>query len=345
MSTGRVDEKADAVAKTSVDDDKTVAVAKTSAETPGFFQSIKSLLPYQLTLFIAVCVKMGQWEWLVNGWAVGFCFLYAARIHLYCFGKKKQPWFLFDTCYVVNLWLLLAIFRGFPFSRLDALGELLGGDACTWFFAEFVAATGFTAWGVPLWRNKLVLSNVDLFTSCYLHIMPVVVVYARRWHLAPTSTVCAAALADTSDDSTHVLVAFTLKALAALCAWNVVLFTAYRLVAATTPCTLTQFGKQLAPALGQPYEFLSRPQERGNTVRYFVYMFILVIGTFVFMLFVSAPAMAMFHRQSLHALFIVVLVACAALNARADSKRRRKHAAVKTAAEATPSSEAKKKSD
>lgn len=84
--------------------------------------------------------------------------------------RQRYQWFLLDYCYAANFVCLLHL--AWPASP-------------TLFELAFASANGPLAWAILAWRNSLVFHDVDKMTSLFIHAMPPVLMYARRWAFTP----------------------------------------------------------------------------------------------------------------------------------------------------------------
>lgn len=81
-----------------------------------------------------------------------------------------------DFCYSVN-WLILI----WAFFLKEEV----------WIFCVlYTFSFGLTLWGVPIFQNCVVLHSADKFISCYIHLMPSVLMFKFRWTGSPDMTVC-----------------------------------------------------------------------------------------------------------------------------------------------------------
>lgn len=122
---------------------------------------------------------------------ITFTALYIVRFPAY----RKLHWqaFCFDFCYVANVLVILANFLPSP-----ARGHLAT--------AAFVCANGPVLWAIVVWRNSLVLHQLDKMISLALHLLPAVANHANTW--APSSLTASAAAA-VSGDAVRGLIAYS----------------------------------------------------------------------------------------------------------------------------------------
>lgn len=80
--------------------------------------------------------------------------------------SRHFQYFLIDYCYTVNVLGLLHLFV-FP------------GNALL-FRLFFMSACGPLAWAVVVWRNSMVLHDLERVTSVFIHLMPPILAYTRR---------------------------------------------------------------------------------------------------------------------------------------------------------------------
>lgn len=93
----------------------------------------------------------------------------------------KYHLFLLDFCYVMNSTFLASLIAW----------EVYGYRSCETFKVMFWCAFGPIANALWLWRNSLVLYDVDKLTSTALHILPPFTAFVQRFHQGDHS-VCAA---------------------------------------------------------------------------------------------------------------------------------------------------------
>jgi len=103
-----------------------------------------------------------------------YCILYAIRYYLY--RKAKWQFFLIDVCYFVNLLIILWAFFFPKDARI--------------FLALYSFSNGLPLWSVVLYRNSIVPHSLDKLTSCYLHLMPAVLLFKFRWLPSPHFSTC-----------------------------------------------------------------------------------------------------------------------------------------------------------
>lgn len=81
--------------------------------------------------------------------------------------QRKWQYFMMDYCYVVN-WSILGWFF---FLREPWIFVLL-----------YALSYGSVLWAVLLFQNSLVLHSIDKFISCYIHVMPAIIMMKFRWY-------------------------------------------------------------------------------------------------------------------------------------------------------------------
>jgi len=86
------------------------------------------------------------------------------------YGRNKYTYFLLDFCYWGNFALLLYLWLP-TFEYSD------------YFFAcVYTFATGPMAWAVIIFRNAMVFHSLDKTISNFIHLGPLITVFALRWH-------------------------------------------------------------------------------------------------------------------------------------------------------------------
>ena len=115
-----------------------------------------------LTTVIMVTIPDRMWKWYLLWWI--------PLLLMRCYSYSKQGWLYFtiDFCYFTHLLLILFI--------------LVYPSAEVLFVAVFSVANGPLLWAIIVWRNSLVLHDIDRMTSLFLHIIPSVVTTCIRWH-------------------------------------------------------------------------------------------------------------------------------------------------------------------
>lgn len=115
----------------------------------------------------AVILRAPQW---FGGWYTAWAVpLLVWRYFSYT--SKRWGYFLIDFCYFVNALALAHLWLA-PGS--PALFEL-----------AFATANGPLAWAIIAWRNSLVFHDTEKITSLFIHAMPPLLLYCRRWHFTP----------------------------------------------------------------------------------------------------------------------------------------------------------------
>jgi hypothetical protein len=115
----------------------------------------------------AVILRAPQW---FGGWYTAWAVpLLVWRYVSYT--SKRWGYFLIDFCYFVNALALAHLWLA-PGS--PALFEL-----------AFATANGPLAWAIIAWRNSLVFHDTEKITSLFIHAMPPLLLYCRRWHFTP----------------------------------------------------------------------------------------------------------------------------------------------------------------
>lgn len=76
---------------------------------------------------------------------------------------------MIDLCYFVNMELLLLLWRFGPQQNLPL------------FHALFALVAGPLSGAIVVWKNSLVLHDLDRLTSLYIHFVPGMLMYALRW--------------------------------------------------------------------------------------------------------------------------------------------------------------------
>jgi len=90
--------------------------------------------------------------------------------------KRKWQFFLIDWCYAVNLFIIV---WGFFFKQEPRL-----------FCALYSMSFGLVLWSVPLYQNSVVPHSIDKLTSCYVHLMPAIMMFKFRWAPSVSFLVC-----------------------------------------------------------------------------------------------------------------------------------------------------------
>lgn len=80
--------------------------------------------------------------------------------------SRYYQYFLIDYCYSVNALGLIHLF--------------VMPDSVWVFMLFFLSACGPLAWAIVVWRNSLVLHDLEKVTSVFIHMMPPLLAYSRR---------------------------------------------------------------------------------------------------------------------------------------------------------------------
>lgn len=108
----------------------------------------------------------GGHQWLMPIiYTVKFPLLYLTRIII--FFHRHWGYFLLDYCYFANFALLWYVWHG----KSENL-----------FISLYCIARGPLAVSTMIFRNALVFHSLDYITSCYIHILPILVTFCLRWY-------------------------------------------------------------------------------------------------------------------------------------------------------------------
>ncbi len=89
----------------------------------------------------------------------------------YSYRKLNWGYFLLDFCYATAALVIYLTFFGRPL---------------TWLFeVAFFIVNGPLAGAIVIWRNALVFHSLDKWTSVFLHLSPVVLIWCVRWYSRP----------------------------------------------------------------------------------------------------------------------------------------------------------------
>lgn len=91
--------------------------------------------------------------------------LLIARFYLYI--TNQLGYFLYDFCYFVNACCFVSIL----YPEWTLLNNFC-----------FVMTNGPLVWAILTWRNSLVFHSLDKVTSVYIHVLPSLLMYCRRWY-------------------------------------------------------------------------------------------------------------------------------------------------------------------
>lgn len=120
-----------------------------------------------VTSLLLTAYFMGAYpEWMAAWYTVWLCALLLLRFVAY----YLSAWHLFmiDYCYFHNATLVLVLFL---YPNSVELYQML-----------FTGSHGMLLWAIPLWSNAAVFHDYDKVTSAYLHIVPSLLQYSKRWH-------------------------------------------------------------------------------------------------------------------------------------------------------------------
>ena len=81
--------------------------------------------------------------------------------------KKKWHYFMFDFCYFSNF-LMLIFLICFPKSK-------------TLFYVTLACCNGPLPWSIPMFRNSLVVHDIDKMTSLFIHAFPPKAMFILTW--------------------------------------------------------------------------------------------------------------------------------------------------------------------
>jgi hypothetical protein len=127
----------------------------------------------KLSFFVGVALLLTT-EWALLAHPHRFHELYTLLAvplllyRVYSYSARKWSLFLFDFCYWVNVLCLVHLWAlpGSPYV----------------FETAFMLANGPLVWTIVMWRNMLVFHDLDKMTSLFIHAIPPLVTFARRWH-------------------------------------------------------------------------------------------------------------------------------------------------------------------
>jgi hypothetical protein len=127
----------------------------------------------KLSFFVGVALLLTT-EWALLAHPHRFHELYTLLAvplllyRVYSYSARKWSLFLFDFCYWVNILCLVHLWA-LPASPYV-------------FETAFMLANGPLVWAIVMWRNMLVFHDLDKMTSLFIHAIPPLVTFARRWH-------------------------------------------------------------------------------------------------------------------------------------------------------------------
>eukprot|EP01119_Soliformovum_irregulare_P014837 TRINITY_DN4092_c4_g1_i1.p1 TRINITY_DN4092_c4_g1~~TRINITY_DN4092_c4_g1_i1.p1 ORF type:complete len:391 (-),score=63.98 TRINITY_DN4092_c4_g1_i1:81-1253(-) len=90
--------------------------------------------------------------------------------------NSKFQYFMLDFCYFAQLLLLASSFVFPSNSRV--------------FEVVFAISNGPLAVGIVMWRNSIVFHDLDKLTSVFIHMLPALVTFTRRWYPSSLEYVC-----------------------------------------------------------------------------------------------------------------------------------------------------------
>lgn len=164
---------------------------KPSTRSPASNDNVKVLLRGTIGLATVILIA-GTLFWTPELMGLVYTMLAVPLIvaRYFMYHQLKEHFFLLDFCYYVQLNLLLLLWYYGPYSS----GVLFG--------VVYVLASGPLAAAVFMWKNALVLHDIDRFTSTFIHMVPPLVMYQLRWHPNEQGRFFfAASLADSSSSS------------------------------------------------------------------------------------------------------------------------------------------------
>ncbi|KAK2157418.1 hypothetical protein LSH36_192g04030 [Paralvinella palmiformis] len=127
----------------------------------------KIIFTISVTTLISLALSLMNIHWfLTYYYAISTPVLLVIRVVMYW--KSKWQYFLFDFCYFTNVFCFVYIWVVPASSETSVV--------------LFALANGPLAWASVLFRNALALHDMDRMTSCYIHMLPMLMSFGLRWY-------------------------------------------------------------------------------------------------------------------------------------------------------------------
>mgnify|MGYP002834406202 CR=1 FL=1 len=94
--------------------------------------------------------------------------------------RRREHWYLVEFCYFVSYMTLIGCFLAL-LRTSTGYESPLAEHAGVIFRVGFSFSTGMVLWSVFIFRNSIVLHDVDQLTSTFIHLSPPILFWCWRW--------------------------------------------------------------------------------------------------------------------------------------------------------------------